>query len=335
MFKYFKKPAISQWLKAFFYAFIILIFFRTFFFQLYIVEHDSMHNNILNGDFILVNKLAYGPRFPITPVSIPFTNLYLDWQLPYMRLPGYSNIKQHDIIIFNNPSGDNKAIDRKSKMIKRVMALPGDTIAIINDSVFVNNIFTECNYAFYDYMINSPQQDFNIIKNKYGIEQYKQINNNVFLFSITHQQFKHIQQDGYKPVKVIENTNIHIDNYFPQNGNNNLHNFNKIIVPKKGTVINIDTSNIKYYKRIIGTYEKNILKISHDSIYINRIYTDKYQFDMNYYFVLGDNRNNSVDSRHWGFLPEDHVIGKAMLILLSVDKKNHSIRWNRAFNGLP
>jgi signal peptidase I len=101
--------------------------------------------------------------------------------------------------------------------------------------------------------------------------------------------------------------------------------------------VDIDTQNIKTYRRVIESYEKNTLEIVDDNIYINGNLSKSYTFQMDYYWMMGDNRHNSLDSRYWGFVPEDHVVGKALFIWMSWDKNKkgiHKIRWNRLFNAV-
>ncbi|MEI6678076.1 MAG: signal peptidase I [Mariniphaga sp.] len=122
-----------------------------------------------------------------------------------------------------------------------------------------------------------------------------------------------------------------------QNINWNLDNFGPLWVPKKGFTINLTHTNISLYKRIISVYESNDLHIKGDVIYINGIPMTTYTFKMDYYWMMGDNRYNSADSRSWGFVPEDHIVGKASLIWLSLDKDKNflsKIRWNRFFMGV-
>jgi signal peptidase I len=114
----------------------------------------------------------------------------------------------------------------------------------------------------------------------------------------------------------------------------NEDNFGPIWIPSRGATIKIDTSNICLYERIIDVYENNDLKVDGDKIYINNELATSYTFKMDYYWMMGDNRHNSADSRYWGFVPEDHVIGKPKFIWLSIDKEASGlkkIRWNRMF----
>jgi len=114
----------------------------------------------------------------------------------------------------------------------------------------------------------------------------------------------------------------------------NEDNYGPIWMPVKGTTVDLDTSNICLYERIIDVYENNDLRIEGNTIYINNVLADKYTFKMSYYWMMGDNRHNSADSRYWGFVPEDHIVGKPMFIWLSLDKEAKglkSIRWSRMF----
>jgi signal peptidase I len=108
-----------------------------------------------------------------------------------------------------------------------------------------------------------------------------------------------------------------------------------LYIPKKGVTIDLTIKNLPIYSRIIETYERNKLKVKDGVIYINDKPADKYTFKMDYYFMMGDNRHKSADSRYWGFVPEDHIVGKAVFIWLSLDKDKKflsKIRWNRMFS---
>ena len=112
-----------------------------------------------------------------------------------------------------------------------------------------------------------------------------------------------------------------------------MDNFGPILIPERGMTIPINTGNISLYKRIIDVFENNDLKIKGDKIFINDLEADTYTFKMDYFWLMGDNRHNSADSRYWGFVPEDHVVGEAVFVWMSLDPNkslfNGKIRWNK------
>ena len=113
-----------------------------------------------------------------------------------------------------------------------------------------------------------------------------------------------------------------------------IDNFGPLYVPKKGDRVELNLTTLPLYERIIGTYEGNDLQVKDSLIYINGKQADSYTFQMDYYWMMGDNRHRSADSRFWGFVPEDHIVGKAYFIWLSLDKDKSflgKIRWNRMF----
>ena len=144
-----------------------------------------------------------------------------------------------------------------------------------------------------------------------------------------------------KVEKIVIDKGIKVNSpelIFPDDKFNwNLDNFGPIKIPQAGTQVEIDTNNINLYRRIIETYENNKLEIIDGEIYINDNLASNYTFKMNYYWMMGDNRHNSLDSRYWGFVPEDHVVGKALFIWMSWDKNKkgiNKIRWSRLFNAI-
>jgi len=125
---------------------------------------------------------------------------------------------------------------------------------------------------------------------------------------------------------------------FPEDTENfkfNLDNYGPILIPNKGMTVSLDSNNIALYKRLINIYENNDILIKKGKVYINGVEVDQYTFKMNYYFMMGDNRHNSADSRYWGFVPEDHIVGKAIFIWMSWNKNGkllNKIRWDRLFS---
>ena len=140
----------------------------------------------------------------------------------------------------------------------------------------------------------------------------------------------------YKSVERVErynNTEASLDN-FPHHQNYawTQDNFGPLCVPQKGSTIELTTTNLPLYERIIEQYEGHSLRVEGDKIFIDEVEASTYTFDMDYYFMMGDNRHNSADSRFWGFVPEDHIVGKALFIIFS--KGEDGIRWNRLFKKI-
>ena len=140
-------------------------------------------------------------------------------------------------------------------------------------------------------------------------------------------------------IRKVEKKGVFANYIFPHNENYawNIDNFGPIKIPAAGDKINLTITNLLIYKDIIERYENNKLEIIENQIYINDKLSENYIFKMNYYWMMGDNRHNSADSRFWGFVPEDHIVGKALFIWMSWDKNAKGlkkIRWNRLFTSV-
>lgn len=364
-------------------AVIIAVSLRVFLIEAYSIPTSSMEKTLLVGDYIMVSKLSYGPRLPITPVTIPFTHNTLPfskgqqsylttYQLPYRRLNGISEIKRSDVVVFNYPEGDTvirslpeksyynlsrlygrkhisqkydviyRPVDKRDNYIKRVIAIPGDTIRILSGLAYVNYIpETKPAGLQYKYSVKIPEGmvESNIFKqldiSPYDIDSNKY--NSIYEFPLTYDNYHTILDSSYfkaivryENIDPIEST----EQIFPFDKNYTWteDNYGPLFVPFKGMTIFITPENLPLYERIITAYEGNSLHVKNNLIYINGYVEQTYTFKMNYYFVMGDNRHNSNDSRYWGFVPEDHIIGKAKMVWLSIDRSKSfpkNIRWER------
>lgn len=292
---------INKILKVIFWSVCLWLFIRIFLFQGFKVPSDSMNNTFIDGDFIVVNKMAYGARIPITPLSVHLGNekYFVDWiSIPYLRIPGYSQVFLNDILVFNLPSEVSLPVDEKKEYVKRCIGLPGDTISINQGYVFVNKLLIKelpTQIAWYEL----KKHDESISQYFISKTTYDSISKNNNMISITK---KHLTKETYSP------------NYFPNAPQIkwNPDNFGPLYIPEKGKSIALNQTTILLYQKIIEQFENNKLTFKNDSIFINGTFAKTYQFKMNYYFVLGDNRYNSLDSRFWGFLPENHIIGKVI-----------------------
>jgi signal peptidase I len=325
-----------------------------------------MEGSLLVGDYIFVSKLNYGARTPMRPVSFPFTNgtipgtnikTYWDgFKLPYFRLPGLGDVKRGDILVFNYPmeadSPYYRPVDKRVPFIKRCVAIPGDTFSLIDADVYINGKKTTApSESQLDYKIETTGSDINpeVLK-KLHISNYE----GGELFTMTAASAKILR--GYSNIKS-ETPNIAIKGLqdiqgpvFPvfnpprivlgtglPNYRWNVDNYGPIIIPKKGWTVKLDSLTFPLYERAIEIYENNKVAVSGNDIMINGKKTDTYTFKMNYYWVMGDNRHNSLNSIFWGFVPEDHIIGKAVIIWMSEDKDVQpfgEIRWDRLFKGI-
>ncbi len=354
-----RKAPIREWLEALVFAFVGVLFVKAFIFEPFAIPSDSMDNTLLPGDYIIVNKLAYGARLPMTPLSLPFSHQTVGsfrayvrwWDWGYHRIPGYSEIKNNDVIVFNFPAEDlfplngekptNYPVDHRTHFIKRCIGLPGDTLMICDREVFVNRkALPYPKDVLFNFVIkiDSTKRDSVNLKKMGMLRESQQGKYFIYTLSLLPQQ-----ADSLRKIKQIievepelSRIGIFDEQVFPHSQKFpwNLDNYGSIVIPKKGATVKLTADSLPLYERIIVSYEHNVIDVRNDSIFINKIYATTYTFQMNYYFVMGDNRHYSMDSRYWGFVPEDHIVGKATMILFSYDKVAGHVRWNRCFESI-
>jgi len=339
-----QSPFLREWFEAIILALVFVVaYVKPFWFETYNIPSQSMEATLLEGDFITVSKFNYGPRLPISPIAIPFMqsfgngkSYYDGLLLDYFRLPGVSSISRGDVVVFNYPVPDDEPIDRKLNYIKRCVALPGDTFKIANKMVFVNgNELPLPQHAQLSYMagLNTERKPEYFAENGLGYPTP--------ISSLRLYNFFITPPDAEKLKKLPVVDSVWMSIYKPGTGTIevlthdteydwNLDNFGPIIIPKKGTAVALNEGNIVLYKRIIEQYEHNTLQVNGPYIKINGQNVSSYTFKQDYYFMMGDNRDRSSDSRVWGFVPEDHIVGKAWFIWLSKDNEG-AFRYDRFF----
>ena len=345
---------IKEWFQAIFLALIILLFCTAFIFQKFKIPSLSMEGSLLKGDYIFVSKVNYGARLPFTPISIPFTHnefmgiksYYDNFKLPYIRIPGLSDVDHNDVVVFNNPNQSSFVpTDKCDFYIKRCVALPGDTFQIKNKMCFVNGkLLKPVNHLQYSYRLytDGTPLDNNFFE-EHKIKEWSILNEKRTKFQITvnEETLENIVTQSY--VEKVSPIRFHKGMVpkpiFTSNFNFewDLDNFGPIIIPKKGVTVNLNAESFNLYRRIIEEYEGKKVEVFNNIIQIDDVDTMKYTFEMDYFFVMGDNRHNSEDSRIWGFVPEDHIVGKASFIFFSVENNESllkSIRWNRLFKSI-
>ena len=465
-----------EWLDAIVFALIAAMLIRGKCFEFYKIPSSSMEKSLLVGDYLMVSKVAYGPRSTMTPLAIPlihnvipFTNgevsSFLPWiKMPYHRYPGLGNVKRFDATVFNYPDGDTvstvwqsnasyydlirengreavhndhsrfgkivvRPIDKRENFIKRCIGLPGETLEIHSQQVFINGSAIEnpmelqylyavrMQQSMMEYvqsMINMGgsfeslaamkyRQDEKVFRNvgvseddlisitgtQYLFLNEKQIEyfkEKLPCFDLTPMEYMHdslrlvnvrqvmgmnndtiinrmnavgIGEDAFRQMNDYYTVPLtkamaeqlranalvaevmplsQVEGYsglslFPhaEGYSWSIDNFGPVQIPAKGMTIKLDLKNLPLYRRAIWFFEGNKLDVRDGKIYINDKETNEYTFKMDYYWMMGDNRHNSADSRFWGFVPEDHIVGKASMVIFSKDKDLHKIRWNRIF----
>ncbi len=235
----------------------------------------------------------------------------------------------------------DRPVDRRDNYIKRCVAVPGDTLEVRNGDVYINGVpQPEFIGIQYEYLIQTNGQPLNPrVMSKYGISpEYLGIQNNPkYYVPINKTTAEKIKAEIPNIVKVERQIYNNPDfQTFPhsQKFSWSVDEYGPLWIPKKGVTVALNSDNLPYFKRIIEAYEGNTLQVKDSSIFINGQPVSEYTFKMDYYFMMGDNRHRSADSRFWGFVPEDHIIGKPKFVWLSTDKDHSfpkSIRWNRFF----
>jgi signal peptidase I len=360
-----KKSPTREWADAIIFAVIAATLIRTLFIEAYTIPTPSMERSLLVGDFLFVSKVNYGARTPMTPVAFPFahhtmpilaTKAYWDGvKLPYYRLPGLSDVKKGDVVVFNYPmeadSPYYRPVDKRENYIKRCQGTPGDTVSLVDAQVYVNGKAAP----------NPPGEQIDYTVTTNGMEMNPQILEELNVSNYENIPFPTMTKDAAAKLKSFSNVKSVTPNIkprgladpfnavfpaaypkyalSPQNGafNWNVDNYGPIIVPKKGWTIKLDSITMPLYGRAIEVYENNKVQIVGKDVMINGKKTDSYTFKMNYYWMMGDNRHDSADSRYWGFVPEDHIVGKALFIWMSWDDNAsflNKIRWSRLFRGI-
>ena len=360
---------ICSWIDAIVFALVAVYFINVYIFQNYQIPTSSLEKTLRVGDFLCVNKIAYGARVPNTPLSMPLVQHTFPWggksyiehpQWKYKRLKGWDKVEKGDIVVFNFPTGDTvctkmpnpdiytlrhiygkrtvenrkdvfgeivvRPVDRRENYVKRCVGTPGDTLQIIDNVIYINSIPEPTHpYLQYNYIVKT---DGHILGNSYltklGIskEDRESNSNGIYRLPLTAEMKAELKKNSHVLSIDIEPEDQGGEVYPLGHNSWTRDNYGPIYIPAKGDTVMITEENYWLYKRIADAYEFKPMKVG-----------EPYVFEMDYYWMMGDNRHKSADSRYWGFVPEDHIVGRPMFVWLSIEKDNPwgkgHIRWNR------
>lgn len=282
-----------------FYKYILIcllaVGFKFWFFEPYIVDIDSMANTLNKGDYILINT----------------------WEKSLFR--NHKTLEKNDIIAFHYPL-DSGMIKDKAVYINRCIGMPGEWIKLDADQK-TNKIST----LQYDFLLDDPNEVFDqeqILK--MGIKQITKVAEQKWILTLNNSQKKEIQKwdTTVRLKKILQNKNEFDSSVFPSDPILpwNQDFFGPLYVPKNGDSILLNVSHISLYKKIIEDYENHTIEYEDNFFKIDGKQRSHYIFNQDYFFVAGDNRHHSFDSRHWGFIPEDHIISSIALKVINMDK---------------
>ena len=339
--------------------------------------------------------------FPLVQNTLPILNCksYLDWpSWDYKRVAGLGQIQRNDIVVFNFPAGDTVAtlqqnpdyytlvqmygreavrmnkqsfgdiiyrpVDKRENYVKRCVGLPGDSLSIRNNQVYINgkaaqnpknmqlNYFVETETPLTETMFRNwgvSRDDYMPYGQPCTVTDPETLSflgfqpnangayNLVYRFPMTESMVAQVKKLPSVKKVIVEPEIIGGTMYYPVDYDNGWtrDNYGPIWIPKRGATIELTPENLALYRRCIKNYEHNELEEKDGVVYINGEKATTYTFQYDYYWMMGDNRHNSADSRSWGFVPEDHIVGKPIMIWLSLDKDRSlfdgGIRWNRLF----
>lgn len=344
------------------FALIAVTIIRMFFIEAYAIPTGSMENSMLIGDHLFVSKVHFGPRTPKTLIQFPLAHQtlwglkfrgkeipsYSDIiQVPTFRLPGFRSVRAGEPVVFNFPPDYDKGypLDIKTFYVKRCMAIPGDVFEIRSKQIFLNGEAVENPPGMLtSFFVEVDRGVHPRYMREVGITDYTDDNPNDTYATTASADYTYKEKRGFyirttqeKADKLGEFDFIKsIEEVFHERGESGIFPnapgfnwsvdfFGPLRMPKEDDTIDLTPENIALYGEAIEHYEHNDdVRIDRNSneVFIDGVKVETYTFKQGYYFMIGDNRHNSLDSRSWGLVPADHIVGKPLFIFWSMDRTN-------------
>lgn len=365
---YFEAPTYARrtqarretWLSALLFAIVVATVVRTYAIEAFTIPTSSMEKTLMVGDFLFVNKMVYGVRLPMTPFSLPMLHRDIPLikgkvfinkpSLPYFRFPAFRAVKNGDIVVFNYPGsgkpgdfeGAEDNIDKKLFWVKRCVGIAGDSLEVRDGQVFINGQalpWTENALPQTSYTVNTSNGLLNprLLADRFDVTDppYRVAGDgNRFVLQLNRNNLKAIR--GFSNVRSVREERYQAGfeeaGIFPAGRSWNRDHYGPIYIPKAGDVLTLTKDNIAQYRRLITVYEHNRLQERDGQFFINGRPTHTYRVKQNYYFMMGDNRHNSLDSRYWGYVPMACIVGEPFFIWMSWNAHGEGlrhVRWGR------
>ncbi|GAB5535244.1 MAG: signal peptidase I [Rubricoccaceae bacterium] len=325
------------WVKAI----IIIVLVRMFLVEPYRIPSESMEDTLLVHDFLLVSKLHYGTRTPAT-IGIPFTSLYIPGlEFPQTRLPGFSEPQRNDVVVFNYPPSvdvvrgqipESIPIERRAPYIKRIVGVPGDTLAVLDKVVHIDGRALPISETMKQrWQVTSTggsrpnvrqleEMGIELVPNSDARDGAAYVEPRQYAVNATPVEAEALEgrSDVARVEAAVVPDGLVGSMIYPANSPWNPDQYGPVVVPGKGMTVQLDSTNWSLFSEVIDRYEGHDIAQGLDGSYqIDGAVADSFTFTQDYFFVMGDFRDNSVDSRFWGFVPESHLIGKAVTKFIS------------------
>ena len=335
-------------------AIVVILLLRTFIFEPFRIPSESMEDTLLVGDFLIVSKLHYGPRTPAT-LGVPFTRVYLPGlELPQTRLPGFSEPERGDVVVFNFPATvdvvrgqipEDTPVERRDPYIKRIVGVPGDTLAVLDKTLHIGGEPVP--------LAATMKQRWRVTATgatRPNARRLAELGAVLLPGSDRREGSVLVEPREYDvfatPVavaalealpEVARVAPFVLDEGWrdPVYGKNPDH-VAPFVVPGRGTTVSLDERTLPTYAEAIVRHEGRDLRAEGGAVLVDGEPATSYTFTQDYYVAMGDFRDNSIDSRYWGFVPETHLVGKALFTFLSFERYLPPIpRLRRFFQPIP